>query len=103
MSSHAYPPNAGVFETPIPDMLLRSQERAQRAEARAERWDLAGCALERHLSLELARGNRLISTGAVLDLLGSMGMFGESGIRSRAIGDVLDDLQAELNGGRGRG
>ena len=93
MTDHAH---IDFFETPFPEIACRMQERAQEAEKKAERYDLALCALERMLSLELAQGKRLVSVGLVLDHLGSAAQYGASGLRGRAIDGPLAALEAAL-------
>lgn len=85
-------------ETGIGHLIFEQAEQIRALEKKAERYDLAAAAIERALALEIAGGNRLISAGLVLELVGCGAQYGASGLKARCIGDALADLEAELRG-----
>ncbi len=95
-SEHEYPPNAGWWETSLPEMLLAQQEqvfeaerRMHEAEARYERLDEALALLE----YALAGGSRALNRDAVLILLGEVGRRGATGLSAEWMGRVREMMR----------
>ena len=93
----SYPPNAGWFETPIPDMLLRCNEmlqeaeaRAREAEARYERLDEALALLEWTVAEYPAFFSR---HEALLTMLGQVGQRGATGLTAEWLREAGERME----------
>ncbi len=94
----AYPPNAGYWETPLPDMLIRQQERLEEAEIQAvaadrmrERFDEGIVGME----WALTQVSDLFSIPVidVMQMLGDITRYANTGLRADWLAKALEEVR----------